>query len=1100
MIFTEGPAYLAKLCANRPIHFIVATLLVASVSYLTIFDHYLSRINSLGGGSLTFYHSASANSSSWDFVSNLTDFQLSTTALLGGDNGNGSSVSSSSFSSLSFNSTPHWALTPIIFRAYSKDVHGPTNDSRLIPSTDEDEKFYLSEYASALDLPLSFTNPQGDVFKLRESNRLGRYYEYVKNILLTLKSSAQGVEPLDLFMVALGYLAMLFTIVQLFYEMRRAGSKFWLAFGSLLSSVIAMLFAVVFNTELCGIELPLSSFTEGIPFIVAAMGFRHKIAYTVPAMDAIRKDPKRDISDTMGEVVMKKTAAPLIKQQLLLASCFVAVAVVAPSMTGLRNFCLFTAILMVSDLIITFTFYSAIISLKAQINTVHRQVELQEALEEEGVSEEVAQSVANDDSSSPLFKHDNNIWAFKVLTIAGFIGLHLFALGTSWLYDDFSDYNPSASLLSYAAGGHLSHVVSKQIPLGQRGTLVTLLPTKIYRRVTWITQSEDVVFEVLSTVSKAIRDPYLSKFLFLSAGISVAINVYLLNVARYHLFTGPSAEKAERKQKIEKKKKTVEKQVTPQPQQSLPSVKKPSIPPTTPLPRSTTPVSTPDNVKAHEIVEDSSSSEESVADDSVRPLDELVDILKAGKLKDECNDAEVCELATSGKMPLYALEKHLGDTTRAVAVRRRAIAKLANAPVLATERLPWRSYDYERVFGACCENVIGYMPLPVGVAGPLIIDGVPYHIPMATTEGCLVASTTRGCKAINAGGGVETVLTADGMTRGPCVRFPSLSRAGYAKRWMDSEEGQKTIKSAFNSTSRFARLQHTKTALAGTLLFIRFKTTTGDAMGMNMISKGVEFALNYLQEKCGFDDMEVISLSGNYCTDKKPAAINWIEGRGKSVVAMAIVPAEVVKKVLKSNVDALVKLNIDKNLVGSAMAGSIGGCNAQAANLVTAVYLATGQDPAQNVESSNCITLMDKTVNGDLEISVSLPSIEVGTIGGGTILEPQGAMLDMLGVRGPNMTHPGANARQLAKIVASTVLAAELSLCSALAAGHLVRAHMQHNRNAKKEAPKAEAPKAEAPKVVEPTKEVPGSVDGAKILPKEDVERLQDGSKICIRS
>ena len=242
-----------------------------------------------------------------------------------------------------------------------------------------------------------------------------------------------------------------------------------------------------------------------------------------------------------------------------------------------------------------------------------------------------------------------------------------------------------------------------------------------------------------------------------------------------------------------------------------------------------------------------------------------------------------------------------------------------------------------------------------------------------------------------------------------------------------------------------------------------------------MISKGVEYSLKYMAEECGWDDMSVIAVSGNYCTDKKPAAINWIEGRGKSVVAEARIPLEVVQKVLKSDVDALVELNISKNLIGSAMAGSVGGFNAHAANLVTAVYLACGQDPAQNVESSNCMTLMNRLPNGDLQISVSMPSIEVGTIGGGTILEPQGAMLELLGVRGPHPTNPGDNSRRLACIVASAVLAAELSLCSALAAGHLVQSHMQHNRKG------AAAPAAE-------TKKVP------------DVQRLQEGSVTCIKS
>lgn len=117
--------------------------------------------------------------------------------------------------------------------------------------------------------------------------------------------------------------------------------------------------------------------------------------------------------------------------------------------------------------------------------------------------------------------------------------------------------------------------------------------------------------------------------------------------------------------------------------------------------------------------------------------------------------------------------------------------------------------------------------------------------------------------------------------------------------------------------------------------------TTGDAMGMNMVSKGTETALNSLQQI--FQDMEILSLSGNFCTDKKSASINWIEGRGKSVVAEAIVPSKTVKNVLKTTIPALVELNVAKNLVGSAIAGSIGGFNAHAANIVTAIFIATGQ-------------------------------------------------------------------------------------------------------------------------------------------------------------
>jgi len=288
------------------------------------------------------------------------------------------------------------------------------------------------------------------------------------------------------------------------------------------------------------------------------------------------------------------------------------------------------------------------------------------------------------------------------------------------------------------------------------------------------------------------------------------------------------------------------------------------------------------------------------------------------------------------------------------------LARASRTQTLESSDIPLANYDYSRVLGACCENVVGYIPLPLGIAGPLNVDGNLYPIPMATAEGTLVASTSRGCKALNAGGGVTTVLTQDAMTRGPAIDFPTITMAADAKMWIDSEDGYATIKEAFESTSRFAKLKNLKTAMAGRTLFVRFATATGDAMGMNMISKGTEKALEVMQHH--YPAMVVLALSGNYCTDKKPAAINWIEGRGKSVVAEAVVPGHVVKTVLKTTVAALVNLNTKKNLVGSAMAGSIGGFNAHAANILTAMFLATGQDPAQNVESSMCMTLMEPYV------------------------------------------------------------------------------------------------------------------------------------------
>jgi hydroxymethylglutaryl-CoA reductase (NADPH) len=285
------------------------------------------------------------------------------------------------------------------------------------------------------------------------------------------------------------------------------------------------------------------------------------------------------------------------------------------------------------------------------------------------------------------------------------------------------------------------------------------------------------------------------------------------------------------------------------------------------------------------------------------------------------------------------------------------------------------------------------------------------------------------------------------MTRAPVVRFGCARRANDAKLWLEDEENYSLVAEAFNSTSRYARVCSIRVKQVARSLHLRFTAFTGDAMGMNMVSKGCEKALTVLKE--AFPDMEILSLSGNFCTDKKPSAINWVEGRGKSVVCDAIVLAQIVRDVLKTSAAALVDLNTQKNLMGSAIAGSIGGFNAHAANVVTAIYIATGQDPAQNVCSSNCMTVMETTgpLHEDLYISCTMPCIEVGTIGGGTILPPQAACLEMLGVSGSNADSPGANAQRLARIICGTVMAAELSLMAALTTGDLVKSHLKHNRS-----------------------------------------------------
>ncbi|OIV93817.1 hypothetical protein TanjilG_03780 [Lupinus angustifolius] len=408
-------------------------------------------------------------------------------------------------------------------------------------------------------------------------------------------------------------------------------------------------------------------------------------------------------------------------------------------------------------------------------------------------------------------------------------------------------------------------------------------------------------------------------------------------------------------------------------------------------------------------------------------------------------DEEIVNSVVSGSIPSYSLESRLLDCRKAAAIRREAVQRLTGRSL---EGLPVEGFDYESILGQCCEMPIGFVQIPVGVAGPLLLDGKEYTVPMATTEGCLVASTNRGCKAIQASGGASSVLLRDGMTRAPVVRFATATRAAQLKFYLEDPLNFDTIAVTFNKSSRFARLQSIQPAIAGKNLYIRFRCSTGDAMGMNMVSKGVQNVLDFLHSD--FPDMDVIGISGNFCSDKKAAAVNWVEGRGKSVVCEAIIKEEVVKKVLKTTVEALVELNMLKNLTGSAIAGSLGGFNAHASNIVSAIYIATGQDPAQNVESSHCITMMEAVNNGkDLHISVTMPSIEVGTVGGGTQLASQSACLNLLGVKGANKESPSANSRLLATIVAGSVLAGELSLMSAIAAGQLVNSHMKYNRSSK---------------------------------------------------
>ncbi|KAI9716716.1 MAG: 3-hydroxy-3-methylglutaryl-coenzyme A (HMG-CoA) reductase isozyme [Chrysothrix sp. TS-e1954] len=952
---------------------------------------------------------------------------------------------------------------------------------------DDSVRFLNGESRWLMSATKGLNESQQRTFRTRLGDAWTAFLDLLKN-----------AEELDIIIMVLGYLSMHLTFVSLFMSLRRLGSNFWLGTTVLFSSAFALLFALVVTIKL-GVPLNMVLLSEGLPFLVVTIGFEKPVVLTKAvrsaslalrrpslSVDAINRfDVPQEGDNALSniqsaiQIAVRERGYEIVRDYAIEILILV-LGAASGVQGGLCQFCFLAAWILFFDCLLLFTFYTAILTVKLEIGRIKSHVALRRALEETGVSRKVAEDVASRDewprlnsqdaegtkfpttAETSIFgikASDSSISKFKVLMVAGFIAINLvnfctipFRSGARSAGSALSSAVTQPPMDPFKVAGNGLDSIAWTAERGNLSTLVTVLTPIKYQLTTLdghnaSPESSTSIFDmefadhllegmggrVMEGILKSFEDPFLSKWIIIALAMSLVLNGYLFNAARWTIKDPgqPRGHDVDANRPF-----------------SNGHVNGKAVSPH--LDRRTVPLDRGRTEDRHEDgspVDESHAVERSSDGQKRTPLEcrLLLKEKKAALLADE----ELTTLALSGDIPGYALEDTLGNKTRAVKIRRSLISRTAATAAFSSRledsKLPYEFYNYDLVHKACCENVIGYVPLPLGVAGPIKVDGQNYFLPMATTEGVLVASTSRGAKAINAGGGAVTVLTADGMTRGPCVGFSTLVRAGEAKVWLDSEDGQNAMKEAFDSTSRFARLQSMKTALAGTYLYIRFKTTTGDAMGMNMISKGVEKSLEIMATRYGFEDMAIITISGNYCTDKKAAAINWVDGRGKSVVAEAIIPADVVRNTLKSDVNALVELNTSKNLIGSAMAGSIGGFNAHAANIVTALFLATGQDPAQNVESSSCITVM-KNYNGNLQISVSMPSIEVGTIGGGTFLPAQAAMLDLLGVRGAHDT-PGANARQLARIMAAAVLAGELSLCAALAAGHLVKAHMQHNRS-----------------------------------------------------
>lgn len=399
--------------------------------------------------------------------------------------------------------------------------------------------------------------------------------------------------------------------------------------------------------------------------------------------------------------------------------------------------------------------------------------------------------------------------------------------------------------------------------------------------------------------------------------------------------------------------------------------------------------------------------------------------------------AGLADRVLSGDLALHELEAHT-DADTAAEARRRLIEQETDADLSTVGAYAFDASDAQ----TSIENMLGAVQIPIGVAGPLTVDGSSAagtaYLPLATTEGALVASVNRGCSAIQAAGGANARVFQSKMTRAPVFRVENVHEAGTVASWVRENEEQ--LAAAAAETTNHGELLDVTPYVVGDSVFLRFGYDTKDAMGMNMATIATEAACELLERETPAD---LVALSGNLCTDKKPAAINAIEGRGRTVGADVVLTRERVENRFDTTPEAIEEANTRKNLIGSAKAGSLG-FNAHAANVVAAVFLATGQDAAQVVEGGNAITTVD--VRGDeLYASVTIASLDVGTVGGGTKLPTQAEALDILGVRGGG-DPPGTNADAFAERIAVGALAGELSLLGALASDNLASAHEQLGR------------------------------------------------------
>ncbi|GAB2852252.1 hydroxymethylglutaryl-CoA reductase [Hymenobacter ruber] len=350
------------------------------------------------------------------------------------------------------------------------------------------------------------------------------------------------------------------------------------------------------------------------------------------------------------------------------------------------------------------------------------------------------------------------------------------------------------------------------------------------------------------------------------------------------------------------------------------------------------------------------------------------------------------------------------------------------------------SFDAHQLQGNC-EHFMGVAQIPVGLAGPLTVNGEhaqgDFLIPMATTEGTLVASYNRGIQVLNLCGGVKCTVIGDAMQRAPVFVFDDARGARDFGKWVEDSIDQ--IRPQAESTSSVAKLQYIDTYLSNKFAYLRFNFSTGDAAGQNMVGRATFAACSWILENYKGAKIEHFYLESNFATDKKASQINVMRTRGKRVVAEAVIKRDILMQRMRVTPEQLAYHGQVSN-VGAFISGANNN-GAHSANGITAMFIATGQDVANVSESSAGILYSEVNKDGDLYISITIPSLIVATHGGGTGLATQNECLQMLGCVGRGTV------RKFAEIVAGVVLAGELSLGAAISSSDWVSSHEQYGRN-----------------------------------------------------